>query len=95
MSEKKGRFNHDRPKWIVLDTEMDAIRMENLNTVADDNKLLCLANGEKIPMTSEMRIICECTSVEKSSPATISRFGIVAVGLEKSDKHPQVQKWLK
>jgi len=49
-----------------------------MNTVLDDNRMLCLPNGERIRLNdATLRMLFEVDNVEMASPATISRLGIV------------------
>jgi len=68
-----------KPKWIVLDGDIDPMWIESLNTVMDDNKVLTLASNERIALTPSMRLLFEISNLRTATPATVSRAGILYI----------------
>lgn len=63
--------------WIVFDGDIDPTWAENLNSVLDDNKILTLPNGERLQLPANIKIFFEVDSLKYTTPATITRCGMI------------------
>lgn len=84
----------DEARYVVFDGDVDAVWVENMNSVMDDNKLLTLPNGERIRLQPWCKLLFEVFDLQYASPATISRCGMVYVDPRNLGYWPYLKTWV-
>jgi dynein heavy chain len=79
IANEKPPQGKEENRWILYDGDVDAVWVENMNSVMDDNKLLTLINGDRIRLERFCKMLFEVADLQYASPATISRCGMVYV----------------
>jgi dynein heavy chain len=91
---EQGFHDYQTHKWVVLDGDIDAVWIESMNTVMDDNKVLTLVSNERVPLSQSMRMVFEVNSLKNATPATVSRAGILFINESDIGWRPFVDSWI-
>lgn len=79
---------------MILDGPVDTLWIESMNSVLDDSKLLTLNNGDRIGLTSNVRLLFEVENLSVASPATVSRAGMIYLDIDELGWRPSVGQWI-
>lgn len=68
--------------------------IESMNSVMDDNKILTLINGDRIPLTNSMSLVFETQDLRVASPATVSRAGMIYIDASELGWRTYTESWI-
>ncbi|XP_049633509.1 dynein axonemal heavy chain 14 [Suncus etruscus] len=81
-------------QWIIFDGPVDTSWIENISSMLDDTKTLCLANSERIILTEKIRVIFEVDNLSHASPSILSQCAMVYMDPVDLGWEPYVKSWL-
>ena len=81
-------------KWLVLDSPVDTLWIESLNTLLDETRMLSLPSGFRINLKRDIKVVFEAEELTSATPATISRVGLIFFDQDKLGWFPMARKWL-
>ena len=78
----------------MLDSPVDTLWIESLNTLLDETRMLSLPSGFRINLKRDIKVVFEAEELTSATPATISRVGLIFFDQDKLGWFPMARKWL-
>jgi len=64
---------------LIVDGPVTAPCVQELNSLLDEKRMLCLPNGERLIVPKSLRIIFETDDMSGVSPSLLSRAGVLVM----------------
>ena len=80
--------------WILFDGPVDTFWIEDMNSVLDDSRRLCLPSSAIIVLNETITMMFEVEDLVHASPATVSRCGMVYMEPSAVGLMPLAKSWL-
>lgn len=78
---------------LIADGPIDSLWIENMNSLLDENRKLCLRSGEVIRICPNTSLFFEVLDLRYATPATISRCGIINMEASSIGWRSFIRKW--
>lgn len=69
-----NRMRDDTMKWLIFDGAADSLWMDNIHSLLDDNRTLCLMSGDMIQLRGSINLIFEPLNLTDASPSIVRKF---------------------
>lgn len=79
IQDLRGALSLERETWFVFDGPLLSEWVEDLNSVLDDNRLLCLITGERLKIPPWVKFVFECEELKDATPATLTRLFLISM----------------
>ncbi|KAG8188595.1 hypothetical protein JTE90_005951 [Oedothorax gibbosus] len=92
--KKANQISKANEKWIILDGPADIEWLGSISSLLNPSKVLTMANGERLLLSTEVTLIIETTDLTNCSPSIVSSCGIVFYPTSKNQWNMYIKSWI-